>query len=83
MAFGYLIEANASDGSVTCNLRVHITSRLWLMLSITILHSRCVGAPLLHDSAAAASALYLANAKRTMLPDHAVGLPTQRTGLAI
>jgi hypothetical protein len=46
-----------------------------------MLHSRCV--ELLHDSVAAASAVKPANAKRTMIPDHAVGLPAQRTGLAI
>ena len=37
----------------------------------------------LHDSAAAASAVLLANAKSRMLPYHAVGLPVRRTGLTI
>lgn len=46
-----------------------------------MLHSRYV--ELLHDSVTAASAFKLANVKRAMLPDHAVGLPAQRTGLAI
>jgi hypothetical protein len=43
--------------------------------------ARCVGVS--HDSAAAASAAFLANANNRVLPDHVVGLPGHRTGLAI
>jgi hypothetical protein len=42
---------------------------------------RCVGVS--HDSAAATSAAFLANANNRVLPDHVVGLPGHRTGLAI
>lgn len=58
---------------------------MFLCLVVVKLRARWVrgGRSPLHDSAAAASAVLLANAKSRMLPYHAVGLPVRRTGLTI